>query len=484
MATRPNKGQGRGEAKTHRVATQMITLQQTHDAINAHGGLNLIGKLIAKFCPLDTLFAAQRKERSDKFSMGDVLRTKLGLLSMGRSQYEDIESFRAAPDADATSAGQESFAQSLGTAYVPSEAAMRSAIKSLADADGLSVAKLAECSLNILKTRPIASSTHAGWAYVPCDVDVTCFDNDGSHRENVGRTYHGYDGYAPIMAYIGTQGYVLDHEMRPGSQHCQKGTPEFLTHMLTRLEQIKLKDEVLIRMDSGNDSADTLAVLRASPHRFLVKRNQRQENPVKWLSHAMAMGEPDETPRPGKQVWLGSVGHLRPGGESSEQEPLGVIYRVTRRSIDKRGQALLIYEIEVETYWTNLWQDAADIVELYHAHGTSEQFHSELKSDMNLERFASHSYAVNSLQLQLGTLAYNLVRVVEELAREEREEWPQRIKAVQRRRVGSVIKDLILVAGKMVRHAGKTVMKLASNWSWTRVVLAVERRIQNLPAVS
>jgi hypothetical protein len=461
----------------------MIPLQQTNDAINAHGGLNLIGKLIAKFCPLDRLFAPERRQRSDAFPLSDALKTQLGLIAMGRCQYEDIESFRPAADATDAIPGQESFAQSLGTAYVPSESAMRSAMKTLADADGHSIAKLSECSLNILKARPIASCTHDGWAYVPCDVDVTCFDNDGSHRENVGRTYHGYDGYAPIMAYIGAQGFVLDHEMRPGSQHCQKGTPEFLAHMLERLAQIELTDEVLIRMDSGNDSADTLAVLRASPHRFLIKRNQRQENPLKWLSHAMAMGAPDETPRPGKQVWLGSVGHLRPGGESSEQEPLNVIYRVTRRSIDKRGQALLIDEIEVETYWTNLWQEAAEVVALYHAHGTSEQFHSELKTDMNLERFASHSYAVNSLQLQLGTLAYNLVRVVEELAREEREEWPTRIKNVQRRRVGSVISDLILVAGKIVRHAGKTVMKLASQWSWTRVILAVEQRIKGLQAV-
>lgn len=466
----------------------MIPLQQTNDAINAHGGLNLIGKLIAKFCPLDRLFAPERRERSDKFSMCDAIKTQLGLLAMGRTEYDDIESFRAAPQQQAlANAGLESFAQSLGTAFVPSEAALRSAMKTLADAEAQTLDKtldkLSECSLNILKSQPIASATQDGWAYVPCDVDVTCFDNDGSHRENVGRTYHGYDGYAPIMAYIGAQGYVLDHEMRPGSQHCQKGTPEFLKHMLGRLAQIALKDEVLIRMDSGNDSADTLAVLRASPHRFLVKRNQRQENPIKWLSIAMAMGAPDETPRPGKEVWQGSVGHLRPGGESSEQAPMNVIYRVTRRSIDKHGQALLIDDIEVETYWTNLWQEAPAVIALYHAHGTSEQFHSELKTDMNLERFASHSYAVNTLRLELGTLAYNLVRVVEELAREERNEWPTRIKKVQRRRVGSVIADLILVAGKIVRHAGKTVMKLASSWSWTPVMLAVEQRIQSLRAM-
>ena len=53
-------------------------------------------------------------------------------------------------------------------------------------------------------------------------------------------------------------------------------------------------------------------------------------------------------------------------------------------------------------------------------------------------------------------------------------------KEVERRRVGSVIKGLILVAGKMVRHAGKVVMKLAISWSWTQVVLAVDRRILGL----
>jgi hypothetical protein len=462
----------------------MITLQQTNDKINAQGGLALIGKLISKLCPLGKLFAPEAKQRRDKLSDEDLLKTQIGLLSMGRSQYDDIESFREGTDAERTGGPLESFAQCLGTAFVPSESTLRNGIKALANDKVASLDKLSQCSLNILKGQVITPFKLGAWNYVPCDIDVACFDNDGSHRENLGRTYHGYDGFAPIFAYIGAQGYLLDHEMRPGVQHSQKDTPEFLAHTLARLDELALPHEVLVRMDSGNDSADTINILRQSKHRFLVKRNQRQENPVKWLSLAMAMGAPDQTPRPGKEVWLGSCHHLRPGGESSTQEPLTVIYKVTRRSIDKKGQALLVDEIEVETYWTNLWHEAADIVELYHAHGTSEQFHSELKSDMNLERFPSHSYAVNSLMLSLGTLAYNLMRVVEQMARECRELWPDGIKDVERRRVGSTMKDLILVASKLVKHAGKQVLKLASAWSWTAVVLAVDRRIRTLPSPS
>ncbi|MBK8091077.1 MAG: transposase [Verrucomicrobiaceae bacterium] len=190
--------------------------------------------------------------------------------------------------------------------------------------------------------------------------------------------------------------------------------------------------------------------------------------PVKWLSHA-------------KEVYVGTADHHRPGGKNSEQEPLPVIYRVVRRSIDKHGQPLLIDQISVETYWTNLGQSAAGIIALYHDHGTSEQYHSELKSDLNLERFPSQSFAVNTLILQLGAYAYNLLRSLDELARSVREEqaesWPERIKAVKRRRVGSIIRDLIHVACKWVRHSGREVMKLASQWPWSRVLLAMDARL-------
>ena len=53
------------------------------------------------------------------------------------------------------------------------------------------------------------------------------------------------------------------------------------------------------------------------------------------------------------------------------------------------------------------------VIELYHAHGTSEQFHSELssrrrirlsggKSDMDVERLPSGKFATNATILQAG----------------------------------------------------------------------------------
>ena len=322
-----------------------------------------------------------------------------------------------------------------------------------------------------------------GRKYLPCDVDVSPFDNSGSHREGIGRTYKGTDGFAPIFAYLGTEGWMINHELRPGTCHCQKGTPDFLRHTLERIASLKPEHQVLFRLDSGNDAAENVQILRDSDAAFIIKRNLRREDPVKWLSHAMSQGPP-ECPREGKQVYIGTAEHHKPGGKDSPQAPLTSVYRVTCQTIDKHGHELLFPKIEVETWWTNLGESPETIIALYRDHGTSEQFHSELKSDMNLERFASHDYRINTLWLRLAVLAYNLLRCLDRMALRWREKapqsWPKRIKDVARRRVGSIIRDLILVGCKRVNHAGRKILKLPRSWPWSAVILALNAEVQAL----
>ena len=52
---------------------------------------------------------------------------------------------------------------------------------------------------------------------VPVDIDISPFDNSGSHKAGVSRTYKNFDGYAPIFAYIGTEGYLCNAELREAS---------------------------------------------------------------------------------------------------------------------------------------------------------------------------------------------------------------------------------------------------------------------------
>ncbi|SFM39586.1 transposase, partial [Salibacterium qingdaonense] len=97
-------------------------------------------------------------------------------------------------------------------------------------------------------------------------------------------------------------------------------------------------------------------------------------------------------------------------------------------------------------------------------HGTCEQFHSELKSDMDLERFPSGTFATNALVLALGSLAYNLLRSIgQDVLRGN--DLPVS-KNVFRQRLKTVIQHMILFASRMVQHAREQRLSLFRGHPW------------------
>ena len=73
-----------------------------------------------------------------------------------------------------------------------------------------------------------------------------------------------------------------------------------------------------------------------------------------------------------------------------------------------------ILAFEVGSSWsTTLDLPAPELARLYEDHGTSEQFHAELKGELDLERLPSGKFKTNELVFQLGCLAFNLLRRVE-----------------------------------------------------------------------
>jgi hypothetical protein len=129
---------------------------------------------------------------------------------------------------------------------------------------------------------------------------------------------------------------------------------------------------------------------------------------------------------------------------------------------------MLVPEIEVNCYWTSLHYDADKIVELYHKHGTSEQFHSEIKSDLDLERLPSGKFKTNDLILHLGVFAYNILRLIGQSSIKDQNAPIQ--KKVHRRRLKSVIRDMILMAAKLVKHAGRYFVKFGKRCKWFPVI--------------
>jgi hypothetical protein len=161
-----------------------------------------------------------------------------------------------------------------------------------------------------------------------------------------------------------------------------------------------------------------------------------------------------------------------------------VVFEVIERTITADGQRLLIPDIEISTWWTSLRLPPKTVIELYHQHGTSEQFHSEIKTDMGLERLPSGKFATNALMLSLGLVAYNVLRLCGQQALAENERLPPAAKMpvdkpVFRRRLRSVIADLMYFAARLTRHSHRWGLSLWRDNPWRSIWEAVYRRFRN-----
>ena len=301
---------------------------------------------------------------------------------------------------------------------------------------------------------------------VPVDIDVTPMDNSKSKKEGVSRTYKGFDGYAPVMAYIGTEGYAINFELREGKQHCQKGTVEFLQETIKLCHKLTDKP-LLICLDSGNDSIDNVAVLMDTGCFFIIKRNLRRESTDDWFETAKQYCQHVTSPRDGKTIYIGSDWKTVISKQFNKEFILRTGYEITERTIDKYGQFNLVPDIEVETWWTNLGDPDEEIIRLYHAHGECEQFHSEVKTDMDLERLPSGKFATNALILELGMIAYNILRMIGQGTIGGRA--PRQKRDVKRRRLRTVISNLIMMAGHVTMHARQLIIGLGKSNVWRHI---------------
>ena len=301
---------------------------------------------------------------------------------------------------------------------------------------------------------------------VPVDIDVTPMDNSKSKKEGVSRTYKGFDVYAPMMAYIGTEGYAINFELREGKQHCQKGTVEFLQETIKLCHKLTDKP-LLIRLDSGNDSIDNVAVLMDTGCFFIIKRNLRRESTDDWFEMAKQYFQNVNSPRDGKTVYIGSDWKTVTSKQFNKEFTLRTGYEITERTIDKYGQFNLVPDVEVETWWTNLGDPDEEIIRLYHAHGECEQFHSEVKTDMDLERLPSRKFATNALILELGMIAYNILRMIGQGTIGGRA--PRQKRDVKRRRLRTVISNLIMLAGYVTMHARQLIIGLGKSNVWRHI---------------
>ena len=448
--------------------------KDTDELLSSNSGLALTGQLLGK-TDLERRIEATRLPGAPNpiIPHSDVVQSMIGLLTLGKIHYDDIEPFREDPF----------FKEALGLESVPSSPTLRQRLDDAEDAFNLI---LKEESAQLLKgsIKPTMVDFDSQ-SFVPLDIDVTPMDNSGSHKEGVSCTYKMYDGYAPIMAYLGKEGYLINTDLREGKQHSQNGTPEFLQETLWLARSVT-NQKILARMDSGNDAVENINIFMEWGISFIIKRNLRRENRQQWLDIAKAQGKQINI-HDGKTRWLGQTQRT----PESVEKPVTIVFDITEETRDSQGQSLAVPDLEIETYWTNVHESlsteeiiecgslkttrrlnhpfdrpvpdnvtgtqskqAKSVIDAYHDHGESEQFHSEYKTDMDMERLPSGKFATNALIMLLGMIAYNILRICSQKTlmaiidlQQEGNPYPvHRRSDVFRRRIRSVLLDIMYLA--------------------------------------
>ena len=432
--------------------TDFIIKKLPYD-LSSHAGLALVGRHLKRIninALIDPAFAVRSGVPNS-----DILKSYLGLLCLGKNDFDAIEHLR----------GNAFFMRALGVGSVPSSPTLRQRM----DTHAASWFDLATAvNHKLLSSRINGKAIDFGTldcGYTPVDLDTFAMDNGGTKKELVGRTYAGVDGYCPFAVYLGTLGYCLELALRPGVQHSASESEYNFERALPMAASL-VCTPLLVRADSGFDSfklfqeitAQAKAVAREIA--FIIKWNPRRA-PVETVAA--------QRTRDASTAWLA----LRVGKREcvwqemldldgvGNPNPVRRVYRLTERTIDKRGNALLLPEYVLEGWTTTLPArfDAAQIIALYCDHATHEQFHSEFKTDMDLERLPSGKFDTNYLVCQLAAVAMNLLRIIGQNTLNE-PDAPVR-HAAKRRRIRTVMQEMMFKAARMIHHAGRWILGLS-----------------------
>jgi hypothetical protein len=331
------------------------------DTLTSHSGLALVGRALGH-TRLERDLAVIPLRHG--IPHADCVKSYVGLLSTAKSDFDAIENRRE----DAF------FRAALDVEKVPSAPSLRqrfdehaSAMIPIVDAAATDFIASVGAPVTPIMIR-YGTSLHAvKHKYVVLDIDVFPMDNSGTKKEGVGYTYKGFNGYAPLAAYLGEEGWCLACELRPGSQHGQKEFVFFLERVVPRARRLT-RHRLLARLDSGHDAAENRAWFSDDGVDFIIKWNPRRQPLEAWLKRA----EKEATwtaPREGKRV--GIFSETIAEEHDGEVREFRRVMRVIERTIDRDGNRLLVPKVTVEGWWTSLGEVAcADdkVIALYCEH--------------------------------------------------------------------------------------------------------------------
>jgi hypothetical protein len=294
--------------------------------------------------------------------------------------------------------------------------------------------------------RAWAMGAGPGAARLVIDVDSTVCEVVGKLKAGAAFGYTKVLGYHPLLASRADTGEVLHARMRKGSANTARGARRFLDELVARVRRAGAAGEIVVRLDSGFWSNDTIKTLG----RLDVRYTMAVRTNTKGIAPAIAAIPED--------AWV-DIDYTT-GGQAQVAECTYKQQRliVRRTRLTDAAQARLWPDWRHFAFLTDLDGDTATVDAFHRDHAVVELDIRDLKEGAGMEHLPSGNFSANSAWLQCAVLAHNFIRWTATLG--------QQSPAGQRTVARTVRHRLIALPGRLVNHAGTPTLRGPLNWPW------------------
>jgi len=257
-------------------------------------------------------------------------------------------------------------------------------------------------------------------------------------------TYHGNKGYMPMVGYLYETGVCLYDEFREGNVAPAFGQKEFYLQCKQRMPWGKQIG--YYRADSASYQADLFNQLEEDGVRYGITADQ-DKAVKKVIGLIDQKGWKEPVPGCGHQI--AETVHCMNGTKKAFRL---VVKREIRRQRDLfEGKEGPYFYHAVATNWLEEEKNTREVLEWHNQRGEAENFNKEVKNGIGMERMPCGQSYANAVFFRIGVIAYNLFIGFKRLSCPE--SWVKQTIATFRWK-------MVQIAGRIVKHAGKTVLKL------------------------
>jgi hypothetical protein len=293
--------------------------------------------------------------------------------------------------------------------------------------------------------REVVQEAMAGHKRVVLELDSTVETLYG-HQEGakLGPNPHkpGRASYHPLLARDRLSDLIVHHVLRPGDTGTASNIKSFLH---TTLDIVKTEPrEILARLDSGFESNDAMEVLERRGVGYAIKMRATYE-----VAHHVA--------------WRGGWRRVDVEGDGELQvlsldwqrgawnKPRRIVAVRKREMGELQGRLFDDAGWAYHLYVTNLDWAPEDVARFYDKRADVERTICEIKNDLAIDHVPSASFAANAADLALKVLARNLLVLYRDRG----------LRLRTRYRVMTLRRRYLFVPGRIVTHAGRTLLRLS-----------------------